>query len=240
MSEACGRQTLSRTARLIGDASLDALARSHVAVLGVGGVGGHCAEALARAGVGRLTLIDGDVVTATNLNRQLVALTSTLGRPKVHALRERLLDIRPDMRADAVYDTYRPDNAQTVLPECDCVIDAIDDVGAKIHLAMLCAERGVFEIASMGAGNKLDATRFRVMDLFETREDPLARVLRRELRKRGLARLCVVCSDEKPRDVAPAQDGPGRRAPASISFVPPVAGLIIAGHAVRYLIGDID
>jgi len=230
----------SRTEMLIGQDALAVLRRSRVAVFGVGGVGSYTVEALARAGIGHLVLIDNDRVSLTNINRQLVALHSTIGRPKVEVARERILDINPS----AVVETHQifvlPENASSILrADWDYIVDAIDTVSAKIELAVAAQQAGIRLISCMGAGNKLDPTRFKVTDIYQTSYCPLSKVMRRELKKRGVERLKVVYSPEEPRDSAvadPAETVHKRRVPGSISFVPSVAGLIIAGEVVRDLI----
>lgn len=219
----------TRTALLVGEAGVEKLHASRVAVFGLGGVGSWCCEALARAGVGRLTLVDKDVVEESNINRQLVALASTVGRYKTEVMAERIRDIRADCEVDARTLFYLPETAPLVpLEGYDLIADCIDNVTAKLHL--ICAARAadVPVISAMGAGNKLDPSRFRVSDLSETRVDPLARVLRRELKKRGVERLPVVWSDE-----APVFSG---TEVGSVSFVPSVMGLIMAGYIVKELV----
>ena len=230
-----------RTRMLIGDEPLSRLAAAKVAVFGVGGVGGFCVEALARAGIGTLHLYDDDTVSESNLNRQLAALHSTIGRPKGEVLKERVQDINPACHVEAIRMFYLPENADTVdLTQYDYVVDAIDTVAAKLELAVRCTALNIPIISAMGSGNKLDPTAFAVTDIFATHTDPLARVLRRELKKRGVPRLKVVYSTEAAR--TPCLPGEekgtaGRPAPASVSFVPGVAGLIMAGEAVKDLSG---
>ena len=219
----------TRTALLVGEAGVEKLHASRVAVFGLGGVGSWCCEALARAGVGRLTLVDKDVVEESNINRQLVALASTVGRYKTEVMAERIRDIRADCEVDARTLFYLPETAPLVpLEGYDLIADCIDNVTAKLHLICAARSAGVPVISAMGAGNKLDPSRFRVSDLSETRVDPLARVLRRELKKRGVERLPVVWSDEAPV-FSGAEVG-------SVSFVPSVMGLIMAGYIVKELV----
>ena len=234
----------SRTELLLGREAMDRLARSRVAVFGVGGVGGFAAEALARSGIGALDLIDNDTVSPSNLNRQIIALHSTIGMKKTDAAAARILDINPDIRLKTWPLFYGPDTAGLFdFREYDYVVDAIDTVTGKIALVMAAKEAGVPVICSMGAGNKLDPSAFRVSDLFSTSVDPLARIMRVELKKRGITRLKVVWSPEKPipaaADVSPGEDpAAGRRSvPGSIAFVPSAAGLILAGEVVRDLAG---
>ena len=231
----------SRTAMLIGEEALKKLQNAHVAVFGVGGVGSYICEALARVGVGAIDLFDNDTVSLSNVNRQLVALHSTVGRPKVEVMRERILDINPECRVTVHQVFYLPENAHLYpLEGYDYIADAIDTVSAKIELAVRAQRAGVPLIASMGTGNKLDPSRLAVSDLSKTEGCPLARVMRRELKARGITHLKVVWSSEpvapRPAD-APAVESDGKRIPpASISFVPSSAGLMLAGEIVKDLI----
>ena len=230
-----------RTAQLLGEAGVHRLQKAHVAVFGLGGVGGYAAEALARAGVGALSLFDADVFSPSNLNRQLCAVQSTLGQPKAQVFAAHIAGIDPDVRVQAHRVFYLPETAQAwPLDIYDYVLDAVDTVAAKLELAMRAYAAGVPIISAMGCGNKLDPTAFAVTDIFATHTDPLARVLRRELKKRGVPRLKVVYSTEAAR--TPCLPGEekgtaGRPAPASVSCVPGVAGLIMAGEAVKDLSG---
>lgn len=231
-------EQLSRTALLLGDAAMDRLKRARVAVFGVGGVGGHAVEALARSGVGTLDLIDNDTVAVSNLNRQIIALHSTLGQYKVDAAAQRIHDINPDTVVHAHRCFYMPDTAaQFDFTQYDYVIDAIDTVTGKLELVMRAKEAGTPIICSMGAGNKLDATAFRVADIYQTSVCPLARVMRYECRKRGIRQLKVVYSEEQAIRPAGAQEAHGKAVPGSAAFVPSVAGLIIAGEVIRDLCG---
>ncbi len=219
----------TRTAQLLGEAGVEKLKGAHVAVFGLGGVGSWCAEALARAGVGALTLVDKDRVEESNINRQLVALTSTVGQAKTEVMRRRVLDINPACRVTALELFYLPETAHLVpLEGHDYLADCIDNVTAKLHLVCAANAAHVPVISAMGAGNKLDASAFRVADLCETRVDPLARVMRRELKKRGMEHLPVVFSDEVPKG--------GADTVGSVSFVPPVMGLLMAGHIIGELV----
>ena len=216
-----------RTIRLIGEEAVRKLKASRVAVFGVGGVGGFVVEALARAGVGTIDLIDKDKVDISNLNRQIVALRSTVGRFKTEVARDRILDIDPDTRVNIHNSFFLPENSSEFdFTGYDYVVDAIDTVTAKIELAVRCQEAGTPLISSMGTGNKLDPTRFEVTDIYKTSVCPLAKVMRRELKARGIKSLKVVYSKEEPRRMNP---------PGSVSFVPSVAGLIIAGEVIKEL-----
>ena len=245
----------SRTQRLLGKEATDALSASRVAVFGIGGVGGYVCEALVRSGVGAFDLIDDDKICLTNLNRQLIATRSTVGKYKVDVMEARMKDINPnvDIRTHKCF--FLPENADEFpFSEYDYIVDAMDTVSAKLSLAVKAQEAGVPIISSMGAGNKLDATAFRVADIYKTSMDPLARVMRRELKKRGVKKLKVVYSQEQP--IRPIEDmsiscrthcicPPGakhkcterRDIPGSTAFVPSVVGLIIAGEIVRDISG---
>lgn len=222
----------SRTEKLIGTMALEKLKNSHVAVFGVGGVGGYVAEALARAGVGNIDLIDSDCVDISNLNRQIIALHSTIGKLKVDVMRDRILDINPNAVINAFPILFLPENShQFDFSKYDYVVDAIDNVTAKIELVVKCQQNGTPIIASMGTGNKLDPTKFEIDDIYKTSVCPLAKVLRYELKKRGVKKLKVLYSKEEPikNQIDP-------RTPMSISFVPSSAGLIIAGEVIKDII----
>ncbi|MBR3516619.1 MAG: tRNA threonylcarbamoyladenosine dehydratase [Lachnospiraceae bacterium] len=227
---------------LIGEEALDRLAASRVAVFGVGGVGGYVTEALARSGVGALDLIDHDTVAESNLNRQIIALRSTIGRYKVDVMKERIADIHPDCTVRTHNIFYLPETeAQFDFTEYDYVVDAIDTVVGKLSLIEHAQAAGTPIISAMGAGNKLDPTGFKVADIYKTNGCPLARVMRRECKARGIKSLKVVYSEEKPlqpQQIAePAEEMHGRRStPGSIAFVPAAAGLVIAGEVIRDLI----
>ena len=232
-----------RTRLLLGAEAMEKLAGSRVAVFGLGGVGGHAAEGLCRSGVGALDLFDNDEVSLTNLNRQLIATQQTLGMSKTEAMKQRLVSINPDVRIEARQLFYLPENADQVdLSRYDYVIDAIDTVSAKLELAVRCHRLGVKLISAMGAGNKLDPTKLVVTDISKTSVCRLARVMRQELRKRGIDHLKVCYSTEPAltplADEAAGIMAPGKRqTPGSTSFVPSVMGLIIAGQVVRELSG---
>lgn len=238
-----------RTRLLIGDEPLDKLAAAKVAVFGVGGVGGFCIEALARAGVGTLHLYDDDTVSESNLNRQIAALHSTVGQPKAEVVAERVRDINPDCKVEAIRMFYLPQNADQVdLGQYDYVVDCIDTVAAKLELVSRCTALQVKIISAMGSGNKLDPTAFEITDISKTQGCPLARVMRKELRKRAIQHLKVVYSREEPlspvqpigTEVPSSTDTrPGstarRDTPGSISFVPAAAGLVLASAVIRDL-----
>ena len=224
-----------RTALIFGDEGMSRLSRARVAVFGVGGVGGHCVQALARAGIGAIDVFDDDVVSVTNINRQAVAMTSTIGRPKVEVIRDQILDINPEAIVTCHQMFYTPENADEVdLGAYDYIVDAIDTVKAKLELICRAKALGVPVISAMGAGNKLDPTRFEVEDLSRTSVCPLCRVMRTQLKKRGIAHHKVVYSREEPARVV-ADESNGRHAPGSVSFVPPVMGLILAGEVIKDL-----
>lgn len=234
-------EQFSRTALLIGSEGIERLAAARIALFGVGGVGSFTAEALIRAGIGALDLFDNDTVCPSNLNRQLIALHSTLGQYKVDAARSRLLDINPQAKIGAHRMFYLPENADSVdLTRYDYIIDCIDTVAAKLELVVRANALGIPIIASMGTGNKLDPTAFEISDISKTTVCPLARVMRQELRKRGIQHLKVVYSREIPRaplafETAEAPQASRRSTPGSVSFCPSVAGLILAGEVIRDL-----
>lgn len=224
-----------RTARLVGEEAVDRLAQRRVILFGVGGVGSYAAEALCRAGVGHIALVDSDVVAESNINRQLIALRSTIGRPKVEVMKERMADINPSADVTALQIFYDETTADQIdLSAFDYVIDAIDSMKPKIMLIEKCHALNVPVISSMGTGNKLDPGQFEIADISKTSVCPLARVVRRELKNRGIARHTVLYSREQPAQPC-FPDENGRMSPASIAFVPSVAGLMIAGHVVRAL-----
>ncbi|MDD6873891.1 MAG: tRNA threonylcarbamoyladenosine dehydratase [Clostridiales bacterium] len=224
-----------RTARLIGEEAVNALETKNVCIFGIGGVGSFAAEALCRAGVGALTLIDGDTVAESNLNRQLIALHSTIGQPKVDVMKARMADINPDARVTALHMFYDESTASSLeLSQFDYVVDAIDSVPSKIALIKRCHALNVPLISCMGTGNKLDPSKLVITDISKTNICPLARVVRRELRRGGIAHHTVLYSPEPPMKPL-FEDENGRSSPASIAFVPSVAGLMIAGYVVRAL-----
>ncbi len=235
------KEEFSRAALLLGEEALCRLAASHVAVFGVGGVGSFCCEALARAGVGTITLFDSDTVSRSNINRQIIALQSTVDRPKVAVMAVRIVDINPDARVFPHQVFYTAENAEDFpLAQYDYLIDAIDTVSSKLTLIERAYAAGVPILSSMGTGNKLDPSRFRLGPIEKTSVCPLARVMRYELKKRSIQGLRVLWSDEPPHTPAQGSEppAPGRRqTPGSLSFVPPVAGMLLAGEVIRTLAG---
>lgn len=232
----------SREELLIGAEKLEKLKRSRVAVFGIGGVGSYVVEALARSGIGELDLIDGDTVSLTNINRQLIALDSTVGRPKVEAAEERIAQINPDCRVRAHSFFFSAENEGGLdFSQYDYVADAIDTVSSKLHLILRAKEAGVPVISCMGTGNKFDPMAFRVADISKTSVCPLARVMRRELGKRGIRHLKVVYSQEESMSPSGWEEEAAalgkRQIPGSVCFVPGAAGLLMAGEVVRDLTG---
>ncbi len=226
----------ARTLALIGNEAFAKLQNSRVIVFGVGGVGGYVVEALVRSGIGEITIVDNDVVSESNINRQIIALHSTVGKSKVQVMKERILDINPDCRVNALQTFFLPENSSDFnFKEYDYVIDAIDTVTAKIELICSAKEAGVPVISSMGTGNKMDPSKFQITDISKTSVCPLARVMRRELKARGIKNVKVLFSTEESAGVV-TDSSAGRHAPASIAFVPPSAGLLIASEVVRDLI----
>lgn len=228
----------SRTERLLGKEPLEILKNARVAVFGVGGVGGYTVEALARSGIGTLDLIDKDTVDITNINRQIIALQSTVGLPKVEVAAARVKDINPSIQVHTYQTFFLPDTAdQFPFSEYDYVVDAIDTITGKISLIECAKSAGCPIISSMGAGNKLDPTKFKVADIHKTSVCPLAKVMRRELKKRNIKDVKVVYSEEEAISPITSGEETGRKvAPGSIAFVPSVVGLIIAGEVIKDLI----
>lgn len=235
----------SRTQLLLGEDAMEILKNSRVAVFGVGGVGGYVCEGLVRSGVGQFDLVDSDKVCLTNINRQIIATQKTVGMYKVDVMKERMTQINPDVIVNVHRCFFLPENADEFpFDEYDYVVDAVDTVTAKIALVLKCREKGVRIISSMGAGNKLDASAFRVADIYKTKVCPLAKVMRHELKKRGVKKLKVVYSEEMPirplEDMLSEVESTGRRSiPGSVAFVPSVAGLIIAGEVVKDIVGRV-
>lgn len=238
-------EQFSRSELLLGKENMEKLKRSRVAVFGIGGVGGHAAEALARTGVGALELFDSDTVSVTNINRQIIATLDAVGKYKTEVMKERIERINPEAEVTAHNCFFLPENSSEFdFSGYDYVVDAVDTVSAKIELVMKCREEGVPIISSMGAGNKLNPARFEVADIYKTSVCPLARVMRTELRKRGVERLKVVYSKEPPVtpqlsfESTPSEEVMAKKTvPGSLAFVPSVAGLIIAGEVVKDLCG---
>ncbi len=228
----------SRTDLLIGEENRVKLNNSKVLVFGIGGVGGFAVEALARTGVGEIHLVDSDVISITNINRQIIADTETVGRNKTDVMAERIKKINPDCKVVSKVNFFLPENADEFdFSYFDYIVDAVDTVTAKIAIAVKANECGTPLISSMGTGNKLDPTAFKVADIYKTRVCPLAKVMRRELKKRSISRLKVVYSEEEPKKPAMSEEKTSKRTvPASIAFVPSVAGLIIASEVIKDLI----
>lgn len=232
---------LQRTRLMLGDEALEKLCNARVAVFGLGGVGGPAAEALVRAGIGSITIVDNDDVDVTNINRQIIALHSTVGRPKTEVMAERLKDIAPDVEIKEKRLFFLPETADEFdFESYDYVVDAIDTVKAKLELIEKCKSVGTPVISAMGAGNKLDPSGFQVADISRTEMDPLAKVMRRELKARGITHLKVVYSKEKPLStvIKGVGEQESRHAPGSVSFVPPVMGYILASEVVKDIISE--
>lgn len=233
-------QRTSRELMLIGEAALEKLKNAHVAVFGLGGVGSWCAEALARAGVGRLTLIDQDTVSLTNVNRQIIALSSTVDRPKAEVMAERIYDINPAICTTPIVGSYSAEDRERFFAPYNFVADAIDLVSCKIDLILSCRERGIPIISALGTGNKKDASLLEISDISKTYGCALARVMRKELRARGVNHLDVVFSPEEPMEPMQLEaPPPGRRSvPGSLVWVPAAAGLLMAQHIVTKIIDE--
>ena len=229
-----------RTELLVGEEGINKLYNSKVIVFGIGGVGSFVVEALTRAGVGNLILVDNDTICISNLNRQIHATQATVGMIKVEAMKERVLSINPNCNVEAKQVFITADNIEEIIPsDIDYVVDAIDTVTSKLALAEYCYKNNINIMSSMGTGNKMDPSQFRVTDVFKTKVCPLAKVMRYELKKRGVKKLKVVYSEEMPMkpDKGRAVPSQKRQTPGSISFVPPVAGMIIGGEVVKDLVG---
>ena len=227
----------SRTAYVYGEDAINKLSEARVAVFGVGGVGGYICEALCRAGVGHIDVFDRDTVSLSNINRQIIALHSTVGRPKVEVIKERMLDINPECEINAYNVFYLPENADEFdLSGYDYIADAVDTVAAKLEIAERAYKNGVPVISAMGAGNKTDPTRFEIADINDTTVCPLARVMRRELKARGIKKYKVVYSKEEPRKSGVTDPESGKAIPGSLSFVPSAMGLIMASAIINDLV----
>ena len=242
-----GENAFSRTELIIGKEALVRLKNSKVVVLGVGGVGSFVVEALVRAGIGKLVLVDDDTVNISNINRQIIATRDTIGEPKVEVMKKRILSINPECQVDVHRTFIKEENINNIITDdVDYVVDAIDTVSSKISVIMWCKKHSINIISSMGTGNKLDPTKFKIVDIYETKICPLARVMRYELRKRGIKKLKVLYSEEEPIKLKRIEDhgctdgtvktSSRKQIPGSISFVPPVAGMIIGGEVIKDLI----
>ena len=234
-------EKFSRTELLLGEEAMQKLNKSKVAIFGIGGVGSYSLEALARVGIGSFVLIDNDVVSISNINRQLIANVNTIGLPKVEVAKERVLSINPNAEIEIHQSFFLPENSHEInLLDCDYIVDAIDTVSAKIYLAQFSQEKEIPLISSMGTGNKLDPTRLEIDDIYNTSICPLAKVMRKELKKRGVNKLKVLYSKEEPIKANAAleieKNSTRRAIPGSISFIPSAAGLIIASEVVKDLI----
>lgn len=226
-------EELLRTEMLLGKEAVERLKTKRVIVFGVGGVGGYVCEALARTGIGTIDLVDNDTVSLSNINRQIIALHSTVGENKVDVMKNRIFDINPNIEVNAINEFFSPETSEKFdFSRYDYVVDAIDSVKGKVELAVLCEKAGTPIISSMGAGNKLDPCAFKISDIYKTSVCPLARVMRTELKKRGIKKLKVVYSEEKP---ICAETTEGKRVPASVAFVPSVVGLIVASEVIKDL-----
>ena len=230
-------EIFSRTEMLFGKENIEKLKNKKVIVFGIGGVGGYVCEALARTGIGKIDLVDNDTVSESNINRQIIALHSTVGKYKTEVMRERMLDINPSIEVNIFNTFYTPEASnQFDFSNYDYVVDAIDTVSGKIELVLQAKNAGAKIISSMGAGNKIDPCAFKVADIYKTSVCPLARVMRAELKKRGVKKLKVVYSEEYPVISADKATESGKRIPASCAFIPSVAGLIIASEVIKDLI----
>jgi len=229
----------SRTELLIGKEAIEKLNKSKVAVFGIGGVGSFVVEALARAGIGKFILIDHDVVSESNINRQIIATTKTIGMPKVEVAKERILEINPKAEVEIVKEFFMPESKEILNDSISYIVDAIDTVTAKIELVQRANKLNIPIISSMGTGNKLDPTKFEITDIYKTSICPLAKVMRKELKKRDVKKLKVLYSKEepiKPKEIPNINQETKKQVPGSISFVPSVAGLIIAGEVIKDII----
>ena len=225
----------SRTEMLIGKVGIEKLQNAKVAIFGIGGVGSYAVEGLARAGVGSFLLVDGDEVDITNLNRQIIATTKTIGKSKVEVTKERILEINPSANVEIYQEFFTPESKEILDERVDYIVDAVDAVTAKIELVIRANRLGIPIISSMGTGNKLDPTKFEVTDIYKTSVCPIAKVMRKKKKKRGINNLKVVYSREEPIGIKDESD---KHTPGSISFVPSVAGLIIAGEVIKDIIKE--
>lgn len=231
-------EQFSRTEQLIGTEAMEKLQKAKVAVFGIGGVGSYVVEALARAGIGNFLLVDNDTVALSNINRQIIATEKTIGKPKVEVAKERILEINKEATVEIKQEFFMPESQEIFDDSIDYIVDAIDTVTAKIELVVRANKQNIPIIASMGTGNKLDPTKFEVTDINKTSVCPLAKVMRKELRNRGIKKLKVVYSREEPMKPSMIEECKGvkKQVPGSISFVPSVAGLIIAGEVIKDII----
>ena len=228
-------EELSRTISLLGEGSIEKLKNKKIIIFGIGGVGGYTCEALARTGVGQIDIVDSDTVSLSNINRQIIALHSTVGQKKVDVMKSRIFDINENIVVNAYDKFITPENLNEIdLKNYDYVIDAIDTVSSKIAIAEFCDKEGINVISSMGAGNKLNPCAFKVSDIYKTSVCPLAKAVRTALKKKGVKKLKVVFSDEEPYVNTISENG--KRVPASCAFVPSVAGLVIASEVIKDLI----
>ena len=227
----------SRTELLIGKEGIDKLRNAKIAVFGIGGVGSYVVEGLARAGVGNFILVDNDTVSESNINRQIIATTKTIGKPKVEVAKERILEINPEAKVEIYQEFFMPDTTGILDTTVSYIIDAVDTVTAKIELVQRANNLNIPIISCMGTGNKLDPTKFEITDIYKTSVCPLAKVMRKELKTRGIKKLKVLYSKEEPKKIF-NPDETEKRVPASISFVPSVSGLIIAGEVVKDIINE--
>ena len=230
-------EQFSRTELLIGQEGIEKLKKSKVAIFGIGGVGSYVVEGLVRAGIEKIILVDNDIVSVSNLNRQLIATTKTIGKPKVKIAKDRILEINPDAEVEIYQEFFLPETKGILDKTVDYIVDAIDTVTAKIELVVRANELEIPIISSMGTGNKLDPTRFEVADIYKTSVCPLAKVMRKELKSKGIRKLKVIYSKEEPIKVE-KDETKQKQTPGSVSFVPSVAGLIIAGEVVKDIIGN--
>ena len=229
----------SRTEKLIGKENLDKLKKSKIAVFGIGGVGSFVVEGLARAGIGKLILVDKDEISISNINRQIHATYETIGKDKVEVMKQRILSINPEIEVKAWKEFFMPEcNLPIIEEDVDYIVDAIDTVSAKIALIELAKKMNIPIISAMGTGNKLDPTKFEITDIYKTTICPLAKVMRKELRKRGIDKLKVIYSKEEPIKLEESEKENGKVIPGSISFVPSVAGLMIAGEVIKDIIKE--
>jgi len=233
------KEEQSRTAYVYGEDAIEKLNNTRVAVFGVGGVGGYICEALCRAGIGHIDIFDRDTVSLSNINRQIIALHSTVGRPKVEVMKERMLDINPDCKVNAYNVFYLPENADEFdLTRYDYIADAVDTVVAKLEIATRAYSLNIPVISAMGAGNKTDPSRFEVADIYDTTVCPLARVMRRELKSRGIKKYKVVYSKEEPKKSGVTDPETGKAIPGSLSFVPSAMGLIMASDIIDSIVSS--